>query len=146
MRDQFRVALVGAEMRRERERDVEPVGRQTRPRRGPAIPAAPRPLGWLVEAELGKLARVRHAIEVGMHHREARQLVGLHQREGRARHLDRGIVGEMADQRARERGLAGAEIARQRDEIAGLEHGRDVDREALRRALVRKHDREAGRG
>ena len=66
-----------------------------------------------------------------MHQRKPRQLVGLHQREGRARHLDRLVVGEIADQRAGERGLAGAEIARQRDQVAGLERGGDVDRQPL---------------
>ena len=73
-----------------------------------------------------------------MNEREARQLVGLHQGEGRARHLDRLVAGEIADQRARESRFAGAEIARQRHEIAGFERGGDVGREALRRLLVRQ--------
>ena len=84
-------------------------------------------------------------IQVGMHHGEARQRIGLHQREGRARHVERLVVRKMPDQRARERGLAGAEVARQRDEIARLEDRREVDREPARRELVREHDREAGR-
>ena len=40
------------------------------------------------------------------------------------------VAGEMADQRARESGLAGAEIAGERDEVARLERDADVDGEA----------------
>ena len=79
VRDQLGVALVGAEMRRERKRNVEPVSRQR-------IGGAVRPfeqhhrrLGGLIDAELGKLARMADAIEIGVHHREARQHIGLHQ-------------------------------------------------------------------
>ena len=75
----------------------------------------------VVEAELGELGRPGQPVEIGVHQREARQLIGLHQGEGRARHFDRLVAGEMADQGAGESGLAGAEIAGQRDQVAGLE-------------------------
>ena len=145
VRDQLGAALVAAEMRRERERDIEPVSRERI--RGAVRPFEQHHRGVrrLVDAELGKLARMGDAIEIGVHHGEPRQHVGLHQGEGRTRHLQRGIFGEMADQRARERGLAGAEVARERDQVARLQHRRDVDGEALRRALVRERDGETGR-
>ena len=86
----------------------------------------------------------RQPVEIGMHERETRQLVGLHQREGRARHLDAVVAGEIADQRARERGLAGAEIAGQRHQVAGLERSGDVHRRSrTRRRLVRQRHGEA---
>ena len=43
------------------------------------------------------------------------------------------VAGEIADERARERGLAGAEIAGQRHQIAGLERDRDIRGKARRR-------------
>src|SRR3954452_18155298 len=47
-------------------------------------------------------------------------------------------AGEFADQRARQRRLAGAEIARERDEIARLDQRRDASRERGGRRLVGK--------
>ena len=74
-----------------------------------------------------------------------RQFVGLHEREGRAWHFDRGIAGEIANERAGERCLARAEIARERNQIAGLERVGDVDRKPLGGVLVRQRYREARR-
>ena len=86
-----RVAELELELGGERERDVEPVGRQ--PAAGAVGPFEQhhRALGQVVEAELGELGGARGAVEVGMHHLKSRQIVGLHQREGRARDLD-GLV------------------------------------------------------
>ena len=143
------VAELELELGRERERDVEPVGRQEA---GGAVRPFDQHDGVLrqvVEAELGEFGRARQAVEVGMHHRKLRQVVGLHQREGRARHLDRRIVREVADERAREHGLAGAEVARERDQVARLQRIGDVDHEPARGVLVRQRHRErrrAGRG
>jgi hypothetical protein len=53
------------------------------------------------------------------------------------------IAGEVADQRARKRGFAGAQIAGQRHQIAGLERERDLGRKARRRPFARQHHREA---
>ena len=44
-----------------------------------------------------------------MDQRKLRQLVDLHQREGRARHFDRRVAGEIADERTHERGVADRE-------------------------------------
>ena len=129
----------------ERERDVEAVGRQKAGRAVRPFDQHHGAFRQVVEAELGKLCRTRQPVEVGMHQRKLRQVVDLHQREGRARHLDRGIAGEIADERARERGLAGAEIAGKRDEIAGLERIGDIDRKPLGGVLVRQRHREARR-
>ena len=57
-----------------------------------------------------------------MHDGEARQRVGLHESEGRAWHIEPLVAGEMADQCARKCGLAGPEIARERDEVAGFQN------------------------
>ena len=127
--DEAGIADLGAELRRQREGDVEAVGRQES---GGAVGPFHQhhgAVGQIVEAEFGELGRARQPVEIGMNEREARQLVALHQSEGRARHLDRVVAREVADQRARESGLAGAEVARQRHEIAGLERGGDVGRE-----------------
>ncbi len=58
---------------------------------------------------------------------EARRLVALHQREGRARHL--ALAAEPRDQRAGEGGLAGAERPGQRDDVARLEDESEAARE-----------------
>src|SRR4029077_20738886 len=68
------------------------------------------------------------------------------QSEGRARHIECLVAREVPDQRARERGLAGAEIARERDEIAGFQDRCDIGGEPCGRPLVREHDRETGSG
>ena len=68
-RGELHLALVWSKVRRERERDVEPVGRQR-------VGGAVRPfeqhhgVGGLVDAELGELARLSDAEQVGMHHRK----------------------------------------------------------------------------
>ncbi len=90
----------------------------------------------VIEAELGQFRRPRQPVEVGMHQVEARQLIGLHQREGRARHFHGLVAGEMADQGAREGGLAGAEIAGQRDQVARLDQAGDVGHQAARGLFV----------
>ena len=72
-----------------------------------------------------------------MNEREARKLVGLHQGEGRARHLDRVVGRQLPDESAREGRFAGAQRAGKRHQIAGLERGGDIARETHRRLLVR---------
>ena len=137
------VALVRSEVRRKRECDLEAVGGQHFGRTVRPFEQDHRILRRFIDPELGELARVRYAIEVGMHDGEARQRIGLHQRERRARHVERLIGGKMPDQRARKRGLARPEVARERDEVARLEHRSDVGRKPPRRLLVGEHDREA---
>ena len=73
------MAGFGAELRRQREGDVETVGRQEA---GGAVGPFQQhhgAVGQIVEAELGEFRRARQPVEIGVHHREARQLVGLHQ-------------------------------------------------------------------
>ena len=57
------------------------------------------------------------AVEIEMENRKRLRLIGLDQRESRARRLGR--AGEGGDDRARQRRFAGAERPRQRDDIAG---------------------------
>ncbi len=51
-----------------------------------------------------------------------------------------GVIGEKTDQRAGKGGLAGAEIARQRDEVAGFQRIGNVCRKAVCRLLVVERD------
>ena len=137
------VAELRLEFGRERQRHVDAVGGQEA---GGAVGPLHDDDGvfrQVVEAELGKLRRSGHAVEVGMHHREPRQLVDLHQREGRARHLDGLVAGEVADHRAREGGLAGAEVAGKGEHVAGFQRGSDVHHQPHGGLLVRQHHREA---
>ena len=92
--------------------------------------------GDIVDAEFGEFICAREPIKVGMHQREARQVVALHQGEGRARHFDLGAAREIVDQRAHKRGLAGTEIARERDKVARLEEIGDIGRKLLGRLFV----------
>src|SRR5262245_23179580 len=131
------------ELGRKRERNVEPIGRQKAIRAVRPFEQHHRALGQVVEAELGELRRSRQAVEVGMDQWKLWQLVDLHQREGRARHLDRRVAGEIADERAHERGLAGPEIARERDEVAGFQRIGDVDGEPAGGVLIGQRHREA---
>jgi hypothetical protein len=57
---------------------------------------------------------------------EAGRFVALRQREGRAWNIKRWISGEVADQGAGERRLAGSEIAFEAKRISGLEEKSDV--------------------
>ena len=84
------------------------------------------------------------AVEVGMDQRKRRQFVGLRERESRARHFQLIVGGEIADHRARRGGLAGAEIARQRDDVAGADQQREIGHQMRGRGLVRQRDRECG--
>ncbi len=111
----------------ERERNIDAVLRQR-------AAGAVRPfhhhdrVRGLIKAEFGEFIRAGDAVEISVDDAKARQIVVLHQRKGRARHLDGGVVREMRDHGAHERRLAGAEIARKRNEVAGLQHVGDIGR------------------
>jgi hypothetical protein len=129
--------------RGQRKGDIEPARRQ---KAGGAIGPFHQHNGILrqiVEAELGQFGGARKPVEIGVHHRKARQLVGLQEGERGTRHLNAILVGEITDQRARERGLAGAEIARQGHQVARLERAGDVAGKAHRGLLVRQVHGEA---
>ena len=53
------------------------------------------------------------------------------------------VAGDVADEGAREGGLAGAEIARQRDQVAGLDQPGDVGHQPACGLLVFERHREA---
>ena len=84
-----------------------------------------RALGQRRQSDFLQFARIIDAVEVGVQKRE-RQVVGLRQRKGRARHFERRIAGEVADHGPRRGGLAGAEIARERDHVARPDQQREV--------------------
>jgi hypothetical protein len=123
-------------LRLKRQRDIEPVVWQ-KPR-GAIRPFHQRygAFGCIVETEFGQLTRPRQPIEIGVHNREARQGIGLRQCKGRAWHLHRVVAGEIADQCASKSGLACAQIARQRDQIAGFEDSSDVRHQSVSRGFV----------
>src|SRR5581483_3566036 len=75
-------------------------------------------LQGLVETDLPRLVRAGEAVEVEMGQRQPRRLVDLAERERRAWHLRRLVPHQGRDQRPCERGLAGAHLAGQSDDIA----------------------------
>ena len=93
-----------------------------------------------VEAELVDLALGAQPVEVGVEDAEAVALVGLDQREGRRRHVERRVAHQRADDGAGERGLAGAEAAREQDQVAGPQHRRELCAERGGRGIVGEDD------
>ena len=89
-------------------------------------------------------ARIDH-LPVGVQQRVRWQVVLLRQRKRRARHLDRVVTGEVADHGAGGCGLAGAEVARQRDDIAGPDQQREVGHQVTSRRFVDERGRKCGR-
>ena len=92
----------------------------------------------IVEPELGGLGGAFQTIEVGVDHRRVEGRVSLEDGERRRRHLAR--VTERGDDRARQRGLARTQPARQRDDIPRLQARGDPRAEGNHRAKVRQLD------
>lgn len=93
----------------------------------------------LVKPELLKLARVLDPVKVEMPEHQVPEVVSLNDRETRARHLlglKAGALGESADEPARERRFAGAELTRQRNDIASANDCREPPAERQCRGLV----------
>ena len=134
------VAMLRSVQRRQREGDIEAVRRQESRRPVRPFQQHDGVLRQVVETELRQLARAFQPVKVRVHQRKARQVIGLHQREGRARHRNVRIVGQKPDHGAGERGLAGAEIAGQRHQIAGIERGRDIHHQAPDALFARQRD------
>ena len=139
----LRIAVGLAARRRQSKRDVEPVGRQHRT--GAVGPFQQHHGGFrrVLEAKLVQLGWIGQPVQIGMHHWKARQVITLRQREGRARHFNRFVAGDVADEGAGKGGLAGAEIARQRDQVARLDQPGNVRHQPLRGLLVLERHREA---
>ena len=103
------------------DRDVDPVVRQCA---GGAFRPLDQRQGGLRQwrqTDLLQFGGIVDAVKVGMKQRKWRQVVALRQREGRAWNLEFIVAGEIADHRPRRRGLAGAEVAGKRNEIAGAD-------------------------
>ena len=137
----FGGARGGSERRAMAEGDVDAIfgqriGRALRP-----FDQRQRALRQRRQSDFLQLARIIDPIEIGVNNRE-RQIVALRQRECRAWHFQRGVVGEIADHGARRRGLARAEIARERDDVARTDQQREVGHQMRRRRLVRQRHRE----
>jgi hypothetical protein len=122
---------------RDLQRHLEPVVRQFAGQ--PVGPFHQRDVGFgeLVEPGLGELARIVQAVEVEVGHGNAGIVVGLDQREGRARHLEAfALRAQRLDEGAGERRLAAAEIAADRQAVAGAHEQRKLARQGRRRGLV----------
>ena len=94
----------------------------------------------VAEAELVGVALGGQPVEVGVEDAEAAALVGLHQREGRRRHLEAGVGHQRADDRAGEGGLARTEVAREQDQVAGPQDRREPCAESCGRGVVGEDD------
>ena len=130
------------ELGRQRERDVQPVGRQDARRAIGPFDQHHRAFRQIVETEFREISRSGEPVEVDMHQCKLRQVVALHQRERRAWHFHQRIARQITDERTCEGGLASSEIARERNGIATLQRIGDVDRKPLRRMLAGQRHRE----
>ena len=99
--------------------DVEPVRRKPAARRARATRRCTAPSVSASSRPSSSSSRRLEPVEIAMGEGEARRLVTLHQREGRARHF--ALAAEPRDERAGEGRLAGAERSGQRDDVAGFE-------------------------
>ncbi len=129
---------------RDVEMDGEPVGGQS----------AGAPLGpfdedgavghRVAEPDFVHLVGRAEAIEIEMADGQPAAHIGLHQREGRTRHLQAGVVGKRPDEGAGEGGLAGAKPARERNRVAGGEDRRHVFGKSVCRRFVGEGERQKG--
>ena len=87
------------------------------------------------------IALVGEAVEVEMMDRDAPR-IGLDEGKGRTRHVQRRIARQRPHEAARERRLAGAEIAGERKDVADPRHGRQVRAQARRGGFVFELDRQ----
>ena len=137
------MTVAAAFLRHQREGDIETIrGQLTFGAVGPFQQRDGR-VAQFLQAKLGQFVRPGESIEIGVDQREARQLVSLHQCEGGTRHLDGRIAGEVADERTGKGRLAGAEIAREGNEVARLDGAGDVAHQLQRRLLILQIDRKA---
>ncbi|MND37706.1 hypothetical protein D3C80_283980 [compost metagenome] len=77
-----------------------------------------------------------------MRDRNAQLVIGLHEREGRARHFQIGVIGHRTDQRPSKSRFTGAEIARKRHAIARLQRQCQILAELYRVPLSGKDQRQ----
>lgn len=137
-------ACIRAQRRPMRQRDVDAVLRHRRRRALRPFDQDERRIGERRQADLLELALVLDPVEIGMHHRKRRQLVALHQGEGRARDFQRLVAREIADHGAGGRGLAGTEIPGEGDNVAGAGQQGEIGHQLRGRRLVDKRDGECG--
>ena len=136
-RDAARLGPLGIDV----EHDVEPAsGRQPGPGAVGPFDQRDQPLDILDQADVVELVGRADAVEIGMEHGPARCLVALQQGEGRARRLELRVLGELAQDGAGEQGLAGAEMAGERDDVAGLQDRGEIAGERDGRGLVGEHE------
>ena len=128
------------------ERDIDAVRRQRASGAFGPFDQRDRAFRQWRQADLFQFALVVDAIEVGVNQGNGRQVVALREREGRAWNLQRFVIGEIADHGAGSGGLAGAEIARKRDDVAGADQQREVGHQMRGRCLIcERHQKCRGR-
>ena len=130
------IACVGALRWRQGKCDVKPIGRQKRT--GAVRPFNQQHCAFcrILEADFGKFGRAGQPVEIGVDERETRQHIGLRERKGRAWHLDAFIAGKETDESSGKSRLAGAEIAGQRNYVAGLDHCGDIRHQPVSASFV----------
>ncbi len=131
--------VLGTGLGRKRKLDLEAIRRQQGAGAFRPFDQQGGAAGEVGETDLHEFRWLVDPVKVDVDHREPRQVVGLHQRERRARHLQARVAGELTDQRARKRGLADAEIARERNHVAGRQGVGKVGRQPAGRRLARQH-------
>ncbi len=126
-------------IRRVRQRHVQGIGRGERAQ--PIRPLDHDDVGpRLIPPEFLECAWSVQTPQIEMMHRAAPGLVTLHEREGRARHVEMRIIGRRAEQRAGEGAFAGAERPLKQYRIAGPHRGRDGGGKRVRRREVGQHE------
>ncbi len=110
------------------EGEGKPVGKGARGQPVGPFDQQRRLVEHVLQAQLRHLVGAVQAVEVDVQHGEVREVVALHQGEGRARHLDRG-AGEGLDAGPGQGRLAGAQITLQRHHVARPQEAGQADPE-----------------
>ncbi len=130
------VARGRALLRRQGERDVEPVGRQARTSTIGPLDEKDGSFSDIIKSDFGQFGGRRQTVEIGVDKSETRQRISLRERESRARDLDTIVAGEKSDERAGKGRFSGTEISGQRDDVAWFDHGGDVRHQPARTSFV----------
>ena len=128
------------DLRRDVDRDVEPVGLDQRAGAIGPFNENRGVLRSLFPAKFGQLGNGGYAIEICVYDGEEWKFVRLQHRVGGTRNVELRIAGKIAEYGPDERGLAGPEVAGQRDEVSGTNRRSEVHREMFRRIEVGKLD------
>ena len=134
MPDEARLAPCGGQV----EGHIQAIGRQHVGDSVGPFDHADSPRERILDAELPDLFGRLEPVKVEMIDHGRRRGIGLHQSESRARHL---VLDAQGPQKSsREDRFAGAQVAPQRDHVAGFDTARDPAAEGGRRGFVGEGD------